>query len=743
MKANNFIPLLLLLTGSAAGFAQDHTGTCGENLTWELTGTVLTIKGTGMMTDYSSETKSPWYSEYSETILQVIIEDGVENIGTNAFENCSNLESVTIGNGVKSIEMHAFSNCAGLATVEFAEGSKLETIGMRAFSVAGLANINIPASVTSIGDSGFSLCSKLATVVFAEGSMLKTIGEDAFFYCGQLSSINIPSGVTRIERQTFYNCGLASIDIPNGVESIGEDAFFECSFANVIIPESVTRIEKGAFENCENLTSINIPSGVDTIPESVFSSCRNLSSIVIPNSVTHIKDYAFSVSGLSSIAIPNTIESIGEYAFAFCTNLSAINVADDNGNYASADGVLFNKDKTTLIQYPAGKPDANYVIPDGVESIGESSFIFSQYLTSVTIPEGVVNIAEGAFMYCHELTSVSIPESVESIEQMAFVDCINLVSIVNLNPTPQKIEEDEYVFDEVDANKLTVYVPVGSVETYKAADIWKEFNIVALPVTPLTLRKDLEDAIVCIGGSHTFAIEAKGENLSYEWYYGNERITGANGNTCTITNAELRDYERYHVIVRSQVGDYRSSVYSKNVRLWVAGQLPETLRFTEFPSTAITGNTYRIKLAGYSDVTQYIWNYDRDGVAFSPATGGIGDNETLATFGVLSAGQGTLTVTLEHPCGTRQATQPILVSYPTGVEPVAGAAVEIFPNPTTGLVNVTNTHSGQPILVTGVTGSLTRTYQARDGVTTIDLTGYTKGVYLIQYNGKTIKVMKK
>jgi hypothetical protein len=257
------------------------------------------------------------------------------------------------------------------------------------------------------------------------------------------------------------------------------------------------------------------------------------------------------------------------------------------------------------------------------------------------------------------------------------------------------------------------------------------------------ILKDLEDAIVCAGESHTFAVEAEGDNLSYEWYYGNERIKGANGNTYTITNAELRDYEHYYVIVRSQIGDYRSSVYSKNVRLWIAGQLPENLRFVDFPSTVTTGNTYRIKLAGYPDVTQYVWSYDRDGVTFSPETGGIGDNETLATFGVLSAGQGMLTVTLEHPCGTRQATQPILVQWPTGVEQIAGQAVRVFPNPTSGIIKVSGTRSNQIIRIVDITGSLKGNYPAQDSETTIDLTGYSKGTYLIQHNDKTVKAIRK
>jgi hypothetical protein len=264
-----------------------------------------------------------------------------------------------------------------------------------------------------------------------------------------------------------------------------------------------------------------------------------------------------------------------------------------------------------------------------------------------------------------------------------------------------------------------------------------------VPLKDLKLLKDLEDVIVCVGESHTFEFEAEGESLSYEWYYGNERIKGANGNTYTITNAEFRDYERYYVIVRSQIGSYRSSIYSKNVRLWVADQLPENLRFVEFPSTVFTGNTYRIKLAGYPDVTQYAWDCSNDGVTFSPATGGIGQNETQATFGATSVGQGMLTVTLTHPCGARQATQAIVVQYPTGVEQVAETAVQVFPNPTTGIIKVSGTKSNQVIRIVDITGSLKGSYSTQDGETTIDLAGFTKGIYLVYYGGKAVKVIRK
>jgi hypothetical protein len=261
-------------------------------------------------------------------------------------------------------------------------------------------------------------------------------------------------------------------------------------------------------------------------------------------------------------------------------------------------------------------------------------------------------------------------------------------------------------------------------------------------VSPILLQ-DLEDAIVCIGESHTFEIVAEGDYLRYEWYRGDSRITGANGNTYTVTDANSGDYGNYHAIVRTEIGDFKSSVYSKNVRLWVADQLPETLSFVSCPVQAVTGQSYRIRLAGYSDVTQYVWNYDRDDVTFSPATGGVGNNETLATFGILSEGLGTLTVTLTHPCGARQATQAIKVQFPAGVDQVAEQAVRVSPNPTSGIIHISGTKANQIIRIVDITGSLKGTYPARDGETTIDLSGFTKGTYLVQYDGKTVKAVKK
>ncbi len=255
--------------------------------------------------------------------------------------------------------------------------------------------------------------------------------------------------------------------------------------------------------------------------------------------------------------------------------------------------------------------------------------------------------------------------------------------------------------------------------------------------------KDLEDASVCIGGSHTWSIEVEGKDLTYEWYCGNNRIMGVNSNTITIRDVKLIDYERYYVIVRSNYNGFISSAYSKRVKLWVADYLPAHLKFAEYPNPATVGNTYHIKVDGYQDVTKYAWSYSQEGVDFSPETGKETENETWATFGNLAAGTGTLKVTMDHPCGTREVAQTITVQYPTGVEDITATVVSIYPNPTLGILKVLNTTSNQEIRVMDVTGSLKGTFKTQEGVTIIDLTGYAKGTYIVQYDGKTYKVIKK
>jgi len=230
------------------------------------------------------------------------------------------------------------------------------------------------------------------------------------------------------------------------VASIGDYAFAETGITSVVLPNSVTSIEEGAFTNCKRLASINIPNNVTSIEEWAFRDCTSLTSINIPNSVTDIV----------------------EGAFLGCTSLTAINVSGDNSRYSSVDGVLFNKSKTILIQFPGGKTGAYAIpnsvtniwkwafrytgldgvtIPNSVTSIGSEAFAGSN-ITGINLPNSIITIRNGTFDNCIDLASVTIPNSVTSIGEHAFQACTSLTSIT----IPANVNSIEaYVFSECDS----------------------------------------------------------------------------------------------------------------------------------------------------------------------------------------------------------------------------------------------------------------------------------------------------
>ncbi len=245
-------------------------------------------------------------------------------------------------------------------------------------------------------------------------------------YIGTDEDIIIPNTlggypVTAIGTDAFSDClSLNSVTIPDGVISIGSGAFAFCSnLTSVIMPDSVIEIDDYAFLNCYNLISATMPNSLTTIGVAAFTDCSSLTSLTIPNSVTSIGMIAFlGCHGLNSVTIPENLTLIGTAAFADCRGLTQIIVDDNNANYSGMGGVLFDKDKTMIVQYPAGIP-GSYNIPNSVTFIGDSSFSYCIELTSVTIPESVALIGDNAFSDCAGLTAAyflgDAPEAVEGI----------------------------------------------------------------------------------------------------------------------------------------------------------------------------------------------------------------------------------------------------------------------------------------------------------------------------------------
>ena len=238
------------------------------------------------------------------------------------------------------------------------------------------------------------------------------------------------------------------------VTSIADNAFAICSgLTSIEIPNSVTNIGNGAFVMCTGMTSVTIGNSVTSIGEAAFAICSSLTSVTIPNSVTSIGNDAFSgCSGLTSMTIPNSVTSIGEGAFSECSGLTSINVETSNLNYCSVEGVLFNKDKTELIQYPIGNSRTEYVISNSVTSIGEDAFAWCSGLTSVTIEaETPPTLGKNAFYNTN--SPIYVPCGTLDAYKTAWTDYASRISYA---PLPYKIST-QAVYGSVGITSLENY----------------------------------------------------------------------------------------------------------------------------------------------------------------------------------------------------------------------------------------------------------------------------------------------
>ena len=397
---------------------------------------------------------------------EFVIPDTVTSIADRAFSSCSNLTKITIGANVESVGAYAFSSCSALTDVVFKDSTiKKKVIGLYAFyNCQALSNVDFGNAVTSIGSFAFMIDKSLESIEFPDS--LESIGRCAFscydygttgsYFASNLKSVKFGSGLksiadyafyenralntvkftgvalTSIGSESFCNIAITELDLSGTDTSIDREAFYNCNSLETVKLSGVKTIGQNAFYNCRKLTSVELSENLTTIESGAFQSCVALKNIDIPNKVTKLNDNTFSnCSSLKNVSIGSGCTSISTTAFDGTFSIDRITVSEDNKNYTVVDGVLYNKDMTTLVLYPKNR-SGEFAVPDTVTTIANSAFDSSPNLTKVTIGKNVKTIGASAFGECKSLKTVIFEDSdtvQKTICDYAFYKCPVLTTV--------------------------------------------------------------------------------------------------------------------------------------------------------------------------------------------------------------------------------------------------------------------------------------------------------------------------
>ncbi len=382
----------------------------------------------------------------------VIIPETVQKIGNYVFMNCEKIKNIKLPSNLKIIGKTCFQGCISLTGLFIPQS--VESIGGGIFGDCdALQSVEIEDENNNfIFKDGILYDVKNGILVSAVNSLIpekvivdectKTIDYSAFADCNNLYEIEIPQGVVNIGEKAFARLdNLKNIDIPDSVTNITTLAFYRCNgLVSVQVPGSVTAIKNGTFRECNNLKKVILNEGVAKIEGSAFVFCSSLEQIKLPQSLMSIGSGAFdNCTSLISVELPDNA-IISSNAFKECKNLSDIVISDTNNNYIVKNGILYNKNMTRILCYPAGIKDTEFFVPDTVKTIGDFAFYGTKALESINIPDSVTNIGTDAFGECSGLKEVVIPDSVTSMGEAVFYKCTSLekvklsVNITSPNP---------------------------------------------------------------------------------------------------------------------------------------------------------------------------------------------------------------------------------------------------------------------------------------------------------------------
>ena len=461
------------------------------------------------------------YGEYTEVTIPASVYYNnytypVVTIGTSAFENCSNLQSVTLPNSITAINQDAFYHCTKLGSVNLPEG--MTYIGLRAFINCNLTSVTIPSTVTSMGNYAF-YDNPLTEVVWKPVTCAIGTGEYAPFYStnSKITKFTFGDQVQTIPSYLCKNMSLLdTIVLPPSVKSLGQYAFAFCTnLKSINLPATQKTLPVSFFEGCTALESIELPATLTTISTDAFYGCTSLKEINLHEGIETIYQRAFFNCKLTEVTIPSTVSSLGAKAFQ-SNPLTSVTWLPANCSVSTGEDAPFYSTSSKITSFVLGDSVKsvpgylcykmtkleNIVLPEKLTTIGQYAFNGCSLLNDVVIPASVTSIGTYAFAFCTSikhfefpkgiktlatsvlegataLEEVLIPSTVTNINQDAFYNCAKLMAIRNYAITPQSIPARALY--NVNKSTCILYVPMDYINLYQTADVWKEFyNIIGV-----------------------------------------------------------------------------------------------------------------------------------------------------------------------------------------------------------------------------------------------------------------------
>lgn len=346
-------------------------------------------------------------------------------------------------------------------------------------------------TVTAIGQGAFSRCNVYSVQI---PNSVTSIGQYAF-NSSAVMQITLPESLKEIESGTFKECtNLKTIELPKTLTSIGQAAFYGSGLLSVEVPNSVTIIEREAFCFCESLEKVKLPESLRVIPPLAFDNCHNLREINFPETLVEIGSKAFYRTKLSSVTIPENVTIINEYTFCNCSELKSVK------------------------------------LPSHLTEIHNRGFAATG-ITELSLPNTLLILDEWAFNACRQLRSVYIPDGLTSIPNYSFQACDSLKEFHIRSVKPLSITENAFGAGDVKTpiSSASLFVPKGSLDAYKNADIWSEFaNIIEEDISVY-----INDIPPLVTGSTATMELIKTPNVAY---FNNAKWSSSNNNVATVDN---------------------------------------------------------------------------------------------------------------------------------------------------------------------------------------------------------------